>query len=287
MARPFRYDFAMGPTDLFRPTRVVQRLLIVLALTFLVQLWLEHFYGRSVADWFAMNRGFLAGPYPWQPLTYIFMHGSFLHLVLNLLGLYLLGRDVERALGPQHFILLFLATGALAGLGWLAYDMVAESFGGARAGYCIGASGAVLGSIGAYVALFPDRRLTPIFFPFISFRARTLFYVIAGISLYFALMPGGGGVAHMAHFCGMMAGYLYVRRLLRAVAVTQGTPRTAAQARIMDFPPSRARRMPSGEDDVAPTEAEINRILDKISAEGIGSLTRDERRKLDRASRGA
>jgi membrane associated rhomboid family serine protease len=223
-------------------------------------------------SWWGLRHGRL-----WQPLTYMFLHGGILHLFFNMLMLYVFGRDMEGKLGPRRFLLLYLACGLIAGIGWLLI-----SGGGGQ--HCIGASGAVLGIMGAMAAVYPHRRITLLImlvFP-VTLTMRTLAVVLGSIALV-SLLSSDGNVAHAAHLAGGFAGYLYGYQ----VALGRGPdPRRWFGARprprrerghltILDLP----------EEDAVPTPEEVDAVLEKLQREGMRSLTRRERRILERASR--
>jgi len=142
----------------------------------------------------------------WSPVTYMFLHGSLMHLLLNALGLLVMGRMVEQLLGTSHFWRIFLVSGVFGGLGW------ALSQGLASPVPCVGASGGVLGLVGAYAVLRPhDRFMLILPFP-ITLSARTLAIWLA-LANMIELAFGHGNVAYLAHVVGLLAGSLYAWRL--------------------------------------------------------------------------
>ncbi len=222
---------------------------------------------------------------PWTFLTYMFLHGGLMHLVGNMLLLFFMGSAVENRMGSRSFILYYLYCGvgaAVLALG-LSGLMPVHPF--------IGASGAVLGVALAYAMFWPDAEL--ILFPLpIPMRARTFVAVIAALDIFGALYFTNSEVAHLAHVGGMVFGYAFfrlqaasrrggtapVRSVERVVMVQSGA---AEPARPTPVTPARPRRR--GEADAV--AAEVDRVLDKISAEGLGSLTPAERRFLDEVAR--
>jgi len=232
---------------------------------------------------FGLSRSGLASGMLWQPLTYQFLHGSFMHLFGNMLGLYFFGSELESRLGGRRFLLLYLGGGVLGGIGWLLLS--------ARGAVpCIGASGAIFAVIGAFAALYPHRQITLLVFYVlpVTLRARTLALIIGGVSLLL-LRSNAGGIAHAAHLAGGMAGYLYGMRVGGFHAGTGGGLESLrrmfsglnAQARRNRF------RVYSGDsaEDTPVDWHEVDRILMKVHALGMGSLTKGERDVLDRASR--
>ena len=207
----------------------------------------------------------------WQLGTYMFLHGSTTHLFMNMLALYLIGPALERSLGRKLFLVLYLFSGVLGGIGFLLMD---------PQGVCIGASGAVFGVFGAFVALYPRERMVLLFLPFIQFEAWVFALIFIGIELLYLVAGRGGNIAHSAHVAGAVAGFVFMRVLMRRAAHGRGGFR----------PLSSFFRFRGGRADSDPYAAmdryEVDRILDKVAESGIGSLTRSEREVLEASSRG-
>lgn len=213
----------------------------------------------------------------WQFVTYMFLHGSFMHILMNMLGLFFLGSELEHALGSKRFLHLYLGCGVLGGLGWLL-------LGGGSGATCVGASGAVFGIIGAFAALFPDRKITLLVFfvlP-VTTSARTL-AIIIGVASLLMLRLGGGGVAHAAHLAGGLAGYLYGRQI--AASVPRGRTGVSGWSVSNLRAWFRRRRYTVVPGTAVPIDwAQVDGILDKVRLQGINSLSASEKSLLDRAS---
>jgi membrane associated rhomboid family serine protease len=224
----------------------------------------------------------------WQLVTYMFLHGGLMHLLFNMLALFFLGPEVERTLGGRQFMILYFGCGILGGLGWLLL-----SFG--TVGYCVGASGAVYGMIGAFGGLYPNRELSFFVFPIpipIKLKARTLALGLLGFS-FVMMLSASGGVAHAAHLVGGIAGYLYGRKMGLRVFHGQSQSGGGIVGRIADWLESlenRIQRRPARPFDRAqpgpPTQTEVDAVLDKLARSGWSSLSKKDRELLDRASKG-
>lgn len=142
--------------------------------------------------------------WPWQVVTYAFLHGGMLHLFFNMLGLWMFGSELERLWGQRRYM-FFLLAGVLAAA---AVQLVFTMLVGARTP-TVGASGALFALLLAYGMLFPNRVIMPLFPP-IPMKARTFVFVFGAIELAMGL-TGGGGVAHFAHLGGMVGGFLMIR----------------------------------------------------------------------------
>lgn len=225
--------------------------------------------------------------HPWTFLTYMFVHGGLLHLGMNMLALYVFGTAVESRMGSRAFLLYYLYCGvgaavfslALAGL------LQVDPF--------VGASGAVLGVALAFAMFWPDAEL--FIFPIPApIRARTLVTVLVGLALFFGLVfrhSRWSAEAHLAHLGGVLFGYIF----FRVQALSQRTPATLPRQveRVVTVTSSVREAEPTAVEPIPPAsrsardplETELDRVLDKISAKGMSSLTPEERRFLDEVAR--
>lgn len=147
-----------------------------------------------------------AGFEPWQILTSAFLHGSPGHLAANMFGLWMFGRDVERALGSNRFLLLFLASVVTASAAQLVVTSMA-----AEATPTVGASGGLFGVLGAFALLFPRRRIL-LLFPPIPMPAPLFVAAYAAIELYTGVTGTLNGIAHFAHLGGLAGGLVLALR---------------------------------------------------------------------------
>ena len=151
------------------------------------------------------SRQIVVGFEPLQLLSYGFLHGDVLHITLNMVGLLLFGPMLERCMGSAYFAFYYLFCLVCAGLSQLLVGL-----GEAQASATIGASGAVYGLLAAAAMLYPERKLLLIPLPG-ELDARTLAWLLAGISLLHGVVGTQAGVAHFAHLGGMLGGYLLVQ----------------------------------------------------------------------------
>ncbi|MGW7358182.1 rhomboid family intramembrane serine protease [Streptomyces sp. NPDC054802] len=141
------------------------------------------------------------------PLTALFVHGSWLHLLGNMLFLFVFGAMAEERMGQMHFLLFYLCAGYLALLVYSAVN--ADS-----AQTLVGASGAISAVLGAFLFLFPRARVTSLF-PFLFFLPLR-FPAWAVLIFWFVLQwlaargaGSGPGVAYLAHLVGFGLGFVY------------------------------------------------------------------------------
>lgn len=227
----------------------------------------------SLESWLALSLPGLRHGALWQPVTYMFLHAGFWHIFLNMMTLFCLGPETERSMGPRHYLAMYLLSGVAGALGWLWLTPNPASF-------CVGASGAIFGVMAAFATLYPNRQLTIVFLIPVTTAAWKA--VLGLAALQFLLITGGdsSNIAYAAHLAGAFAGFLYIDRLYESAFCRR------LLNRVWSF---LTRRRPprfsaSASSRPAPDRAEIDRILDKISREGIQSLTREERQALHRAS---
>jgi membrane associated rhomboid family serine protease len=241
-------------------TRWVQRLLIINVGMYFVQ---QTMPGVTEALMFVPV---LALSRPWSIITYMFLHGSITHILFNMLGLYFFGPRVEQRLGAERFLwLYFLAgiSGALLSL-WLAPHAA-----------LIGASAAIYGIVLAFARFWPTDKIY--IWGVLPLEARWLVGITIVMAIYSGLNGSTGGVADFAHLGGYVGAYLYLRWLDEA----KGSKRFKQVA--VSAPPDRQLTNWKRVDMQSVHELnrdEVNRILDKISSSGIGSLTAQEKQFL-------
>nr|WP_079123194.1 rhomboid family intramembrane serine protease [Streptomyces abyssalis] len=162
------------------------------------------------------------------PLTALFLHGSWLHLLGNLLFLHVFGGPVEMRMGRLRFAVCYLTVGYVAMLCYAAaHHQSAETL--------VGASGAVSGVLGAFLYLHPTARVTSLF-PFLYFlplRFPAWLVLVFWLAVQWVAARGdtdGPGVAYLAHVVGFTLGFLYAwARFRRFRTATVGTPAPATQ----------------------------------------------------------
>ncbi len=148
------------------------------------------------------------------PFTSMFMHGGWLHLIGNMLFLWIYGNNVEDYFGPVRFLLFYLASG-------LAAIALYTLFGPDSQIPLVGASVAIAGVMGAYILLHPRACITVLivffFIQFVTLPAKIVLGVWFAYQLLMSLAGGvtGGGVAWMAHVGGFIFGWAVLKLLLK------------------------------------------------------------------------
>lgn len=261
---PLRRGVEYDPSGVFPPA--IKALLIANGGVFVLDILLRELLGVTLVgllglrpEW-VIERGWV-----WQPLTYMFVHGGFFHLLFNMFVLWMFGGEIERMWGSSEFLRYYV----LCGLG-----AAALSFMGFYDRTVVGASGAVFGILIAFGMLFPNRYIFLWFL--IPIKAKYLVGGLAVIEILAGISGRGGSVAHLAHVGGMVVGFAYLKWWRGGNAAARLVTRW--RRRHLEVVQGGGGRAPR-------VEAEIDRILDKISEQGLSSLTPEEERILDEASR--
>ena len=199
---PGGLGFSFGPGGI---TPAIKLLIAANVAAFVVAWFVPEivlFLGLRVADVIGSLR-------LWQPVTYMFLHGGFGHILFNMLALWMFGVELERMWGTRFFLKYYFVCGlgaaaTTAVLSFLPFAVFDHLY----TALTVGASGAIYGILLAYGIYFPNR---PIYIYFVfPVPAKYFVMIMGGISLLSSL-GGGGGVAHTAHLGGLVVGYLYLK----------------------------------------------------------------------------
>ena len=201
---------------------------------------------------------------PWTMVTYMFLHGGLSHILFNMIALYFFGSRVEMRLGPERFFALYFVGGISGALMSFAFEPRAA---------VIGASGAVFGVMLAFARFWPRDQI--FIWGIIPIEARWLVGISTAMAL-FGGFSGGGGVAHFAHLGGFVGAWFYLLFLERRHGAKRFKRDATAVPAAADAMLGNWKKVDRGTVHSV-NKDEVNRILDKISASGIGSLTPQER----------
>ncbi len=289
-----------SPPSPFRWTWSVSTLLIVvLPVVYALQCLDAVYFHTNATSWLALTSSGIKSGCLWQLLTFQFLHGSFTHLLWNLLALWFFGRQVEHILGSRRFAVAYLGAGVIGGALQVALMIFfPQHFGGI-------AMGASAGLSGAFAIFAMLERESVIRWNFlIPIRAMTLLMIYVGVELFFTLVPvpGAAGTAHAAHLGGLLAGIGWVKlgwhrdhivlpwegvlSRWRNWRTLNSRQREGELVRAAVRAESSKRPKPAAAAELPPDQfisREVDPILDKISAHGIHSLTPREREILEAA----
>jgi membrane associated rhomboid family serine protease len=299
------------PPDARRLTPAVQVLIAISAAVMFLQWTIV-----SSSDVFAVL-GFQDGSLQrtlWSAVTYSFAHYGFWHLAVNMYALFAFGPRLESAMGTRAFTLYYL---------WCALGGAIAHLVFVRTGILVGASAAVLGVMFGYAQQWPDEEV--LLLGILPVRAWTVVLLFAVANLALGMVgagdvPGGDRVVYLAHLGGLAFGWLYFRtppaasieRLRQRISPAPDYPdEVPPRAVPRTLPRQRGGAQPRDEvDEVVakshaiaaqqptprpvpmsprpprePKSAELDRVLDKISAGGLESLSPADRAVLDEMAR--
>lgn len=211
----------------------------------------------------------------WQFFTYMFLHGGIGHIGFNMFALWMFGSELEYNWGTKDFLKYYIVCGIGGGvLVWLTSFTALSSQGAIT----IGASGAIFGLLVAYGLMWPDRMI--FVFGILPMKALHFVIIFGLLDLMQGLSRVQSGIAYFAHVGGGVTGFIYLKYGWRIQVHLQSFIK---KRRFKVIQGGRKR----GGDDTRHDdfEDEVDRILDKIARLGMESLTDDERRILERASR--
>jgi rhomboid family protein len=213
----------------------------------------------------------------WRLVTFQFLHANLTHIFFNMFGLWIFGSMVEETLGSKKYLAFYLVCGIFGGLMYLLLNLMGVwqiPLPGALAirmdTPLIGASAGVFGVIVACAYIAPNS-IVQLLFPPIPMRLKWMAYGYVGLALFNLLTNGSNAGGDAAHIGGAIAGYFFIRNhhlLTDFFDVTKDSRKTASTVRG------------GGPRFTSPSEAEIDRILAKVSSRGLASLSESEKRTL-------
>ena len=217
--------------------------IVVFILTYVLQTDLMY---RYLAAFYPFSPFF----HSWQIITHMFMHGSFMHILFNLMTLYSFGPVLEQVLGDKKYVILYFVSGLGAFFLFNLWNFVEveqiksslQNLGFELAGYMngesvsfkgnseavleqqglvsklqsiisvpmVGASGAIFGVIAAFATLYPDAKIMLMFIP-VPVKVKYLMPVVIIVSIYLGVTGNAGGIAHLAHVGGALVGFILAK----------------------------------------------------------------------------
>lgn len=212
---------------------------------------------------------------PWTFITYMFLHGGLGHIFFNMLALFFFGPRLEERLGSRSFLILYTASGIVGGLLSLLFTPNVA---------IIGASGAVFGVMFGFAKFWPRHQI--LIWGILPIEARWLVIILTAMALFSGFGGGAGGIAHFAHLGGFLGAWAYLKILEVRSPSRQWQRKAAVPKPVVETTSSAMDRWKRiRRDDLHPVNRdELDRVLDKISATGLSSLSSGEREFLERFS---
>ena len=216
---------------------------------------------------------FVADLMLWQPFTYMFLHAPFYssvgisHILLNMLGLWVFGRELEQAWGKTKFLRYYFITGIGSGLITYFFQMNSDN-------PVIGASGAVYGILLAYGVSYPNRMLY--IWGLIPVRSLWLVIIMGSIA-FFGLLGNADGISHVTHISGMLIGYVLLKKKWRWRDIWFAIRKKTIEFQVQRYEEKSIKKKMLQKD--------IDVILEKIQKVGFIGLSDKEQSKLYEASK--
>ena len=260
----FRKDFSGNPLSL--PNGVKLLLIINISVFILVELSGNK---NILFSLFGLVPQAILKEYKiWQIFTYLFLHAGFFHIFLNMLFLWILGKDLEIDWGKNEFLLFYFVCGA--GAGFITVLINFNSF-----MPTVGASGAIYGVLVAYGFTYPNRMVY--LYGLLPIRVKYMVLGMGIIAFFASLYSGPSTTSHITHLNGMIIGLIYILFNFKWKTVRLWYIKMRLKS---------IHGKPNGkEDEEAYIKVQVDKILDKLNDQGWESLTSKEEEFLIRASK--
>lgn len=287
------------PPDRSRPSSwsMITKLMAISIVVFILQS--TFFYGTAFIDNMELSGAGLGAGKIYQLITYQFLHGSLMHLASNMVGMYFLGRMAEELVSSRHILWIYLLGGILGGIAQVLFDLAI----GIDA-HIVGASGSLMALIFAVATLIPNQTIYFLLFFVIpiklTLRKAAMFIIIINLATLLYQWKGSGStngvqIAVFGHFGGMFMGWAYVVFIL-PLSKRRSNDRKRSESMKKRFgikviKDAQVSSTPDGNEttdqaDKKPfVSTDVDAILDKISEEGMQSLTDKERKLLEKSSK--
>ncbi|MCK5125030.1 MAG: rhomboid family intramembrane serine protease [candidate division Zixibacteria bacterium] len=209
----------------------------------------------------------------YQFITYMFLHGGFWHIAMNMFVLWMFGREIEAMWGLKKFLKYYFLCGIAGGIFTVMF--LPNSY-----VPTIGASGAIYGLLVAYAVMFPNRTIYLYFlFPV---KVKWAVIVFVGLAFLASFNAGSSNIGHLAHLGGAVVGFIYLKLdwRLRNLFYRLSPLRMWRDRRNR----KNTRKMEKNRGKAEEVMKRVDAILDKINEVGIENISEEERRFLGSAS---
>ena len=240
-------------------------------------------FNNSINDVVNLSKDTLFSGQIWRLLTYQFCHGDWGHLLMNMVGLFFVGRMLQQVINQKLILPLYLFAGLAGGICHIIWGYITSSH-----PPVIGASASVLGIVMALTTLIPEQRVTLLFLP-VQFKLKYFgWFIIAYnvIFLFFSLSPGfTGRTAYMAHLGGIAAGWFFIKIIYPNVKFSSSGKKKKSKAKRSKISEAAEEAIQQKrKKETIYLNKRVDTILEKINSQGMQSLTDEERKILERSS---
>ncbi len=241
----------------------------------------------SIVNWLAVPSDLLSLLLkPWTLVTYMFLHKDFMHILFNMLWLYWFGKLFVYFIGNKQMLAVYVYGGLAGALAFIIIINVFPLFGAFQGLPMLGASAAVMAVVMAVAFYQPDYKINLMFIGPVKLQYVAIITIALDLMYVFSSNAGG----HIAHLGGAILGYFYIKNYRKGVDWSKGF--NIAMQKIISFVKPATKMKVVYKKGSAPAsdlewnkhkrddEAKLDRILDKISKHGYGSLTVEEKEFL-------
>jgi membrane associated rhomboid family serine protease len=262
----------------------VKLIMIINGIVFIIQQFADIMMPKNLMEYiFGISYlGIFSDLMIWQPLTYMFLHGGWMHIIFNLIGLWMFAGELEIVWGRKKFIRYYIFSGIGAGLFISFMNYIAYTYYGSTP-VTIGASGAIYAILLAYAILWPNREVLLYFILPIKIKYLVLAF---GIMEFFGTLSSaagsGGNISHIGHLGGIITGFFLVKYMTESKSQTKKSDSffdrfnkksvLNKKSNVIDLK-SEAKRIEA--------KRIIDALLEKIAREGMNSLTPEEKKNLE------
>ena len=239
------------------------------------------FHSEVVTDFLSMTGPGLLDYKLWTLVTYVFAHDvqNPLHIVFNLLIIFMVGRVVQDDIGRRRFVWISLTSALGGAIFFVIFHLGNPQFG------LMGASAVGMGLMTAYCLSRPDEPVTFLIFFVLPITVKPK-HLLIGLALFEVIMltaelQGLSGIASTAHLGGMAGALLYFRKVVQGRSLFPYSRRGGRRNAVLR--PVQSPKYMVNITSRAALKSEVDRILDKINSQGFGSLTEEEKQLLDQA----
>ncbi len=217
----------------------------------------------------------------WQIFTYMFLHGSWMHIIFNLLGLWMFAGELEQHWGSKAFIKYYLYCGFGAGLFIMMMNFIVfAKFN--ESPITLGASGAIYAVLLAYGMTWPNREVLLYFIIPLKIK-----YLVIGFGLieFFGTLSTAAGtgsnISHIGHLGGIISGLLYIYSTRRQGKRSSGSSRKKGGVIGDALKSARLKKKKEEIETRIRAKKIIDELLEKIARSGMSSLSDEEKKKLE------
>jgi len=240
-------------------------------------IWLNYFSVPSNLSVLAIQ--------PWSPLTYMFLHTNFLHILFNMLWLYWFGKIFLERLSSSNFVSVYILGGLVGALFYiLAFNSFSVFQPMALNSYALGASASVMAIVFAITFLIPEYKVYLVFLGEVKLKYIALFSIVLDL----ISIPVGNAGGHIAHLGGALFGFVFIYYYKKGILITKWME--TAWEKLIDSTQSKPKMKvtyrKTGHSDIdyntrkVSDQAKVDAILDRISRSGYASLSKEEKEFL-------